>query len=291
MQAFKELLLDLILSALSSFDTMVNNATTALSGAGGGMIDVAAVWGEVLVFSELLKPFCYFIIGICLFIELAQVAQKVDIIKYEHGIKICIKMVFAKLCIDTAPSFLAACYGQASLWIRSAVNVGGYTSLGSTMSTQIEQQFNAVSGLWQVLGLFLSVMLVALAVKVCGLLIQVIAFGRMFELFVYLAVSPLPCAFFPLGDGTGGGFSRITLKFFKSFIAVCLQGVMIIVSIRIFNMIIGTAFQNMMHQATQAGSASGVITELCFTMLLGAIVLVMSVSKCGTWARQIMDAM
>lgn len=290
MQAFKDLLLDLILSALTSFDTMVDNAAAALSGS-GGMINVPAVWREVLAFSNLLKPFCYFIIGICLFIELAQVAQKVDIIKYEHGIKICIKMVFAKLCIDIAPKFLEACYGQASLWITSALNVGGYTNLGSMMSREITTQFNAVSGLWQVLGLFLSVMLVALAIKVCGLLIQVIAFGRMFELFVYLAVSPLPCAFFPLGDGTGGGFSRITMKFFKSFIAVCLQGVMIIVSIRIFYMIIGTAFQSMIAQATQAGSASGVITELCFTMLLGAIVLVMSVSKCGTWARQIIDAM
>ena len=290
MQAFKDLLLELIMSAFTGFDTTVSNAEAALTGT-GGLIQVNAVWNSVLGLSNALKPFCYVVIAICLLIEIAQVAQKVDIIKYEHGIKLCLKMVFAKLCIDIAPTFLRACYNQASIWITAALNVGSYQNLGSMMSTQLSTQLDAVSGLWQILGLFISVMLVALAIKVCGLLIQVIAFGRMFELFIYLAVSPLPCAFFPLGDGTGGGFSRITQKFFKSFIAVCLQGVMIVLSIRIFYMIIGPAFQAMMNQAAASGSPSGAVTEFCFTMLMGSIVLVMSVSKCGSWARQIMDAM
>lgn len=290
-EGLKNALLNLIISALTGFDSLVDSAQGVLTGSGTGAFDVNQVWNDVLGLSDALKPFCYVAIALCLLIEMAQVAQKVDIIKWEHGLKLGLKMVFARLCIDVAPTFLRACYNQANIWITSALSVGNYQSLGGMMSGEVQTQLNNVTGLGNVLGLFISTMLVALAIKICGLLIQVIAFGRMFELYIYLAVSPLPCAFFPLGDGTGGGWSRITQKFFKSFIAVCLQGVMIILCIRIFYMIIGNSIDAMILNATGGTDAGAIVTELCYTMLMGAIVLVMSVARCGSWAKSIIDAM
>lgn len=288
MDGLKETLLNLIKSAMNGFDSTVSSAQDVLT---GGLFDTNAVWSSVLALSNALKPFCYVVIGICLLIEIAQVAAKVDIIKWEHGLKLCVKMVFAKLCIDIAPTFLRACYNQASLWISSAMSVGGYTNLGSLMTTKVETQISSISGIWSVIGLLASCLLLSMAVKICGLLIQVIAFGRMFELYVLLAVSPLPCAFFPLGDGSGGGMSRITQKFFKNFIAVCLQGVMIIISIRIFYMIVGTALTSLITSASGGSDPTTVVTDLCYVMLLAGIVLVMAVAKCGSWAKSIMDAM
>lgn len=288
MDGLKETLLNLIRSAMNGFDSTVSSAQDVLT---GGLFDTNAVWSSVLALSNALKPFCYVVIGICLLIEIAQVAAKVDIIKWEHGLKLCVKMVFAKLCIDIAPTFLRACYNQASLWISSAMSVGGYTNLGSLMTTEVETQISSISGIWSVIGLLASCLLLSMAVKICGLLIQVIAFGRMFELYVLLAVSPLPCAFFPLGDGSGGGMSRITQKFFKNFIAVCLQGVMIIISIRIFYMIVGTALTSLITSASGGSDPTTVVTDLCYVMLLAGIVLVMAVAKCGSWAKSIMDAM
>jgi hypothetical protein len=288
MGGLKETLLNLIKSAMNGFDSMVSNAQDVLT---GGAFDTNSVWSSVLSLSNALKPFCYVVIGICLLIEIAQVAAKVDIIKWEHGLKLCVKMVFAKLCIDIAPTFLRACYNQASMWIISATGTGNYTNLGSLMTTEIESQISSINGIWAVIGLLASCLLLSMAVKICGLLIQVIAFGRMFELYVYLAVSPLPCSFFPLGDGAGGGMSRITVKFFKNFIAVCLQGVMIIICIRIFYMIVGTAITALVGTATAGTDPTTVVTDLCYTMLMAGIVLVMAVAKCGSWAKGIMDAM
>ena len=288
MGGLKETLLNLIKSAMNGFDSMVSNAQNVLT---GGAFDTNSVWSSVLNLSNALKPFCYVVIGICLLIEIAQVAAKVDIIKWEHGLKLCVKMVFAKLCIDIAPTFLRACYNQASMWIISATGTGNYTNLGSLMTTEIESQISSINGIWAVIGLLASCLLLSMAVKICGLLIQVIAFGRMFELYVYLAVSPLPCSFFPLGDGAGGGMSRITVKFFKNFIAVCLQGVMIIICIRIFYMIVGTAITALVGTAPAGTDPTTVVTDLCYTMLMAGIVLVMAVAKCGSWAKGIMDAM
>lgn len=285
----KDALLALIKSALNGFDSAVLSAQEVLIGSGTSAFNQASVWGQVLALSDYLRPFCYVIIGICLLIEMAQVASKVDIIKWEHGLKLCVKMVFAKVCIDIAPTFLRACYNQASIWINNMT--GTYQNMGGTIVTEIENQIGSINGIWSVIGLLVSCMLVIVAVKVCGLLVQVIAFGRMFELYIYLAVSPLPCAFFPLGDGSGGGYSRITQKFFKSFIAVCLQGVMIIICIRVFNLLIGNAFNNLLSMAQAGSDPTTAISDLCYTMLMGAIVLVMSVAKCGSWAKGILDAM
>ena len=288
MDGLKSTLLDMIKSAMNGFDSMVNSAQDVLT---GGAFDTNTVWSSVLTLSNALKPFCYIVISICLLIEIAQVAAKVDIIKWEHGLKLCVKMVFAKLCIDIAPTFLKACYNQASMWITSATSAGSYTNLGSLMTSEVEAQINNISGIWAVVGLLASCLLLSMAVKVCGLLVQVIAFGRMFELYVYLAVSPLPCAFLPLGDGSGGGMSRVTTKFFKSFIAVCLQGVMIIICIRIFYMIVGTALTALIGTATAGSDPTTVVSDLCYTMLMAGIVLVMATAKCGSWAKGIMDAM
>lgn len=288
MDALKQSLLEMILSAMNGFDSMVDNAQSVLT---GGAFNVTAVWNSVITLSNALKPFCYVVIGICLLIEIAQVAAKVDIIKREHGLKLCVKMVFARLCIDIAPTFLRACYNQATIWINSATSVGSYTNLGSLMTRDVQTQISNISGIFSVIGLLASCLVLSMAIKVCGLLVQVIAFGRMFELYVYLAVSPLPCAFFPLGDGSGGGMSRVTMKFFKNFIAVCLQGVMIIICIRIFYMIVGTALTTLVSTAVGGSDPTTIISDLCYTMLMAGIVLVMAVAKCGSWAKGIMDAM
>lgn len=287
MDGLRDTLLAMLKSAFNGFDSVLKSAQDVLT---GKSFDVDVVWNKIITLSEALKPFCYTIIAICILIELAQVASKVDIVKWEHGLKMCVKMALAKFCIDTAPTFLRACYNQASLWISKATEIGSSTGLGKMISKEVEKQVSEISGLWSVIGLLVSCMILSMAIKVCGLLIQVISFGRMFELYVYLAVSPLPCSFFPLGDGSGGGVSRITMKFFKGFIAVCLQGVMIILCMQVFQMIVGTAVANLITDSNTGSDPTTVVSDLCYTMLMSGIVLVMAVAKCGTWAKSIMDA-
>ena len=282
LDALRDWLLGLMSSALNGFDSMLADASSVLT---NGLGD----WASVAALSSTLRPFCYTIIGICLLIEISQVAAKVDIIKWEHGLKLCVKMVLAKVCIDIAPTFLKACYAQAQDWI-AGLSSGGST-LGSTTVGYLTPLVGNVSGFGNILGMFLSSFIVLMAIKICGLMVQVIAYGRMFELYVYLVVSPLPCAFMPLGNGDGGGVSRITSKFFKSFVAVCLQGVMMIIVIRIFDVVMGNAILNTLSSAAGNADVNAAITDLIYTMLLGAIALVMAIVKSGSWAKGILDAM
>jgi hypothetical protein len=40
-----------------------------------------------------------------------------------------------------------------------------------------------------------------------------------------------------------------------------------------------------------ADIATIILSDLCFLMLLGSIALVMSIQKCGSWAKSILDGM
>ena len=286
MGALKDALVALIASALLAFDNTLSSAQDVLS-------EGLSSWGNILTLSAALRPFCYIIIGICLMIELAQTAAKVDIVKWEYALRLGVKMVLARVCIDIAPVFLEAIYLQSSEWVTLATGAalgGGVYDLGALVNSHVDPLVNAASGLWNILGLFISTFIIIMAVRICGLLVQVIAFGRMFELYVYLAVSPLPCSFFPLGNGDGTGFSRITAKFFRGFAAVCLQGLMMILCLRIFGVLMTNVIID--GAATAAGSSGTVaVSELIYIMLLGSVVLVMSVFKCGSWAKAILDAM
>lgn len=295
---FKYVLGGMLKTAFNGFaklvEDSVNILTFTLSAPGAETktwIDNA--WTMVETISNAINPFCQTVIALCLLIELAQTVMKVDVLKWEHGLKICIKIVLSKVCIDVAPVFLKACYQQAIEWIIDVSNIGlegnvdntGQLSLScSNMLEKAESLLADVDGAGAILSLFMTVVIVIVAINICGLLVKVIALGRTFEILVYLAISPLPCAFFPLGDGTGGGMSRITLKYFKSFIAVCLQGVMMLVCIKVYNIIIASV----LNEAVLAAETVG---EVCYTMLMGSIVLVMSVARCGSWAKSIIDAM
>ncbi len=278
----KNWLIGLMNSAFLGFDDSMMSAVSVLK-------DGLPKWDEVYGLSETLRLFCYTIIALCMLIELAQVAAKVDIMKWEYALRVGVKTALAKVCIDEAPNFLKACYHQAQAWIDGLSDF--QSILGSEVLGKLTEKITETTGFGAILGLFISTFIIVLAIKIAGLLIQLVAYGRMFELYVYLVVSPLPCAFMPLGNGDGSGINRITTKFFKNFIAVCLQGVMMVISIRIFDIVMGEAITKMIDVALKGQDTNRVILELCFTMLLGAIALVQAVSKSGSWAKNIMDAM
>lgn len=282
LDALKEWLLGLMKMSLTGFDSMLIKASNVLT-------DGLDNWADIAALSMYLRPFCYIIIAICLLLELAQVAAKVDILKWEHGLKLCVKMVLAKVAIDIAPTFLQACYLQAQAWIVSLANSNSI--MGRKTMDSLRPLVENTTGWGNILGLFLSTFIVLMAILICGLIIQVIAYGRIFELYVYLVVSPLPMAFLPLGNGNGDGVHRITTKFLKNFIAVCLQGVMMIIVIRVFDVVIGNTIINALTEAAANTDVNAAVTDLIYTMLLGAIALVMAVIKCGSWAKSIMDAM
>ena len=98
--------------------------------------------------------------------------------------------------------------------------------------------------------------------------INLILIGRLFEIVVYTVISPIPLSTF-----AGEGWHDIAKAFIKSYAAVCLQGVVIIVMFYAFSQI-----------AELLGGTSTIgITITALSLALG-------VAKSGQWARQALGA-
>jgi len=305
----KAIILSMIKWAVDSFDKSIENATRILSGELTLNQSVDAIWS--LVQNSIMPAFTGFamtIIVICLLLELAQVTAKVDAMKFEVGIKLAVKLVLAKVAVENAPTVLLAMWRQAGVFVRAVRPAS--SKFGAGIYDSVAQYVDVIEGTTASIGLFGSTIVLALALAACGLIITAMAYGRFFEILVYLAVSPIPIAFLPLGTGDGSGFSRTTSRFLKSFAAVCLQGAMMLVCIYVFSLILGTASQGLelidvpvkpignpntnrgewMEWREACKAVIPIINSALFAMLSGSVVLVMSISKCGTWAKSILDA-
>lgn len=274
----------LLTNAMTSFDSMSQSACDVLVGG----VD-SSLWSTVVTLSNGLKPFCNIIIGICILLELARTASKVDMLKWEHGLKVGVKMCIAKVCIEVAPTFLHACYNQCAIFIAYMSGAGGAVSLSSTVTPYISTACSQVTDIGGAIGLLCSTLLLQMGIKICGLLVLVMSYGRIFEILIYLLIAPIPISFACYNEGNDG-IARITMKFIKGFIAVCLSGLMMFMCIRLFGTIVTAKFADLVTASTATETGSALVSDLCYDMILFTITLVMAVAKCGSWAKQIMDA-
>ena len=299
-RAIKEQVIALITDVLFGFDNMFGDVISVLTLAPNSSGDNFIKWDDALVtvtnISGILGGFCLPIVGICLLIELAQVAAKVDLIKWEHGLKVCVKMALTVVFINNVPILLQAIYYKATEWVTNIVAQGPVDSgVGAAAEASLQVTVNAVDNLGAAVILIILATIVWLAIKACGMIVTVIAYARMFEILIYIAISPVPCAFFPLGNGDGGGFSRITAKFLRSFAGVCLHGVMIVICLLLFNAIVGSRLENQIVETVQkypnpsGTQAISLFGEMCLTVVAGGLVLLMTVTKCGGWAKSVID--
>lgn len=259
------------------------------------------MWNDFRSISSIVfQPFATTILVICLMIEIAQTTAKVDMLKWEHAIKLGVKMVLAKVAIDVAPTFLEACYLQSISFINKIPldlfpDMGyklGEKSLAILLLT--EPSFtNDMSALFGVMGLTIVLFIV---IWLCGLISTALAYGRIFELLVYLVIAPIPVAFLPLSGGNEQ-YSRITINFFKNFIAVSLQGVMMFMMFIIYGAICNSRISSLLvrtfldyNNGMSAETSLEYFNEILTEMSLMSIVMVFALAKCGSWARSIIDA-
>ena len=139
--------------------------------------------------------------------------------------------------------------------------ISGNTSIDitSTIATmQTEMEAMELGGLVQ---LALETMIISLCLKIMSILITVILYGRMIEIYLTVSVAPIPFA-----TMTNREWGSIGTNYFKSLFALGFQGFFMMVCVAIYavlvnNMIVATDI----HAALFSIAAYTVI--LCFSLL------------------------
>lgn len=144
-------------------------------------------------------------------------------------------------------------------------------------------QNRAGSGFFDISPMFLKIQvtLLGLILQILMLLVVVIVIARMFEITVYTIVSPIP-----LSTLACDGLSDVGKGFLKSYAAVCLQAVMLIVMFFAFKAMDATVFSELISDAQ--GSAHIIVSWLGFIKVFA---LATGVLQSGAWAKRICGAM
>ena len=128
-------------------------------------------------------------------------------------------------------------------------------ALKTLLETQIEDM-----GIGELLGLGLETMLVSLCLKIISVLITVILYGRMIEIYLYVSVAPIPFSTF-----TNREWGSIGNNYVKALLALGFQGFFMMVCVAIYAVLVNaiTVADNL-HTAIWSVAAYTVI--LCFSL-------------------------
>lgn len=110
--------------------------------------------------------------------------------------------------------------------------ISGSTQVSDSMLTALEAEIQNME-LGSLLGLFAQSLIIGLTMKIIGILIFVIVYGRMVEIYLMTSLAPIPFATFANREQ-----SQIGQNYLRSLFALGFQGFLIMVCVAIYAVLI-----------------------------------------------------
>ena len=242
-----------------TFDNAINALTISPFDSSITVIDTAmtAVEGVALV-----------LVSMFFAIQLCNDAMLLKIQSYEQVFKLFFKFILAKVIVQNARGIMGILFNG----FNSIAETLGETNYGflSSFSTDAIITQPADAGLLNLnyLVKYLEAMPTFLILMGACWVINLILIGRLFEIIVYTVISPIPLATF-----AGEGWHDSAKAFIKSYAAVCLQGLVVMV---------------MFYAFAQVADLLGGTDTMGISIT--ALALELGVAKSGQWARQAVGA-
>ena len=275
---FKELLLGGIQANLESMFLDINDKVGAVA------TDVGKTpmgWnGDVFAFiksinDSVIIPIAGLIITTVLCIELINMVMQKnnmhDTDTFEF-FKYIIKMWIAVWLVSHAFEFSMAVFDVAQHMVNKAA---GVINTSATVSgDQIAAMMDTLKekGLGELVMILFETSLIKVAIQVISVVIMLVVYGRMFEIYVYSSVSAIPFA--TMGNKEWG---QIGTNYIKGLFALGLQGLFLMVCLGIYAVLVKTIKITDIHTST--------MTILGYAVLLGLMML-----KSGTLAKSVLNA-
>jgi len=276
----RDLLISMITSNLTTlFDdvnTKVGTITTEVGQTPQGWN--AGIFNMVQNLSEnVIVPIAGLIITFVLCYELITVITEKNnmhdidtFIFFKYVFKACVAVYL----LSNTFTITMAVFDVAQSVVNSAGGIiAGNTNIdiSSTIATmQTEMQTMELGGLVQ---LALETMVVSLCLKIMSILITVILYGRMIEIYLTVSVSPIPFA-----TMTNREWGNIGTNYFKSLFALGFQGFFMMVCVAIYAVLVNSM------------TISADIHSALFSIAAYTVILCFSLMKTGSLSKAIFGA-
>ena len=182
------------------------------------------------------------------------------------------KMAVAVYLVSHAFEFAMASFDVAQNLVSKAAGVINTSS--NLSSSEFTSMIEALKekDVGELIVIALETSIIKMLIQGVSILITIIVYGRMFEIYVYSAVASIP--FSTMGNKEWGS---IGTNYIKGLFALALQGLFLMICLGIYAVLIKTVNITDIHAST--------FMILAYTILLGLMML-----KSGTIAKSIMNA-
>ena len=275
---FKDIMIDIIKDNLSAMLVDINDKVSTVAGEVG---KTPSSWNsEVFTFiksinTNVVLPIAAIILTAILCIELIQVVMRKNSMQDTDTFeffKYIIKMWIAVWLVSHAFDFSMAVFDVAQSMIGKAAGVVG-TSANITPGN-----FDAIvdalktKELETLIGIALETGLVKFSLTILSILITVILYGRMIEIYIYCSVAAIP--FSTMGNKE---WSSIGTNYIKSLFALGLQGLFILIFFGIYAVLVKTVNFTDIH--------TSILQVLAYGLILGVMMM-----KSGSIAKAILNS-
>lgn len=275
---FKDIMIDIIKDNLSAMLVDINDKVSTVAGEVG---KTPSSWNsEVFTFiksinTNVVLPIAAIILTAILCIELIQVVMRKNSMQDTDTFeffKYIIKMWIAVWLVSHAFDFSMAVFDVAQSMISKAAGVVG-TSANITLGN-FDAMVDALKTkeLGTLIGIALETGLVKFSLTILSILITVILYGRMIEIYIYCSVAAIP--FSTMGNKE---WSSIGTNYIKSLFALGLQGLFILIFFGIYAVLVKTVNFTDIH--------TSILQVLAYGLILGVMMM-----KSGSIAKAILNS-
>lgn len=264
----KEMLQGWVLTNLETMFTDVNEKVGTIA---GEVSKTPSTWNSSIfnmiqsLSDNVIVPIAGMIISFVLVYELiTMVIDKNNMHDFDTSLffRFLLKACIAVSLLSQTFDIVMAVFDVGSHVVTQAAGaISGSTSLDvqSTLITMFNSQLENM-GIGELIGLGMETMIVSLGMKIMSVLITVILYGRMIEIYLYVSVAPIPAA-----TVTNREWGSVGTNYLKGLIALAFQGFFIMVCVAIYAVLVASvAVADNLHTALWSVAAYTVI--LCFSL-------------------------
>lgn len=240
---------------------------------GGGIWKVVLDIHGALMAIGLALLVLFFVVGV-----IKTCGSFAELKKPEHAVKIFIRFAIAKGVVTYGLELMMALFDIAQGVIRTVMKASG---LGAADNMALPKEIiTAVEecGFFESIPLWAVTLIGSLFITVLSFIIIMSVYARFFKIYMYTAIAPVPLASFA-GEPT----QQVGKSFIKSYIAVCLEGAIILLACIIFS-VFAASPPVVDVDASAVSMVWSYVGELIFNML----VLVGAVKMADRIVREMM---
>ena len=257
-----------IMSNLETMFTDVNDKVGTIAAEVGRTPSAwnASIFSMIRTLSEnVIMPIAGMIISFVLCYELiTMVIEKNNMHEFDTSVffRFLFKACIAVLLLSYTFDMTMAVFDVGNYVVTRAAGVISSTAsidVGPTIQTMFNNQFSSM-GIGELFGLALESSIVSICMKIMSVLITVILYGRMIEIYLYVSVAPIPYATL-----TNREWGTVGTNYFKGLLALAFQGFFIMVCVAIYAVLVSSiTVATNLH--TALWSVAGYTVILCFSL-------------------------